>query len=141
MSVHIKKGSAISSLPMTPLIDMVFLLLIFFLVATRFAEEEQRELRVNLAEASQAEPLTSRPKDLYITIDRQGQYRVAGRPHTADQLFDALRRAYSRDARASAVVRADRDCRWQPIATVFDLCKRARVPCRVVTQEPSSPPS
>ena len=40
MPVTIKKGTAISSLSMTPLIDIVFLLLIFFLATTRFSEED-----------------------------------------------------------------------------------------------------
>ena len=53
MAVKIDKGSALDSLSLTPLIDIVFLLLIFFLVATKFAEEE-RELAVMLPEASEA---------------------------------------------------------------------------------------
>ena len=47
MPVTIKKGTALSSLSMTPLIDIVFLLLIFFLVTTRFSEEDH-ELEVML---------------------------------------------------------------------------------------------
>ena len=43
MAVKIKKGAALGALSITPLIDVVFLLLIFFLVATRF-EEAEREL-------------------------------------------------------------------------------------------------
>ena len=41
MTVKIRKSTVLQSLSMTPLIDVVFLLLIFFLVATRFAEEER----------------------------------------------------------------------------------------------------
>ena len=45
MAVKIKQGRALAALSMTPLIDVVFLLLIFFLVATRF-EQEDRALEV-----------------------------------------------------------------------------------------------
>ena len=51
MAVKIKKGTALGALSLTPLIDIVFLLLIFFLVATRFAEED-RERDVELPSAS-----------------------------------------------------------------------------------------
>ena len=47
MSVKLNRTSAVGSLSITPLIDVVFLLLIFFLVSSRFAEEE-RELDLNL---------------------------------------------------------------------------------------------
>jgi len=47
MAVHIKKSSSLEALNMTPLIDVVFQLLLFFLVATRFAAED-RELDVML---------------------------------------------------------------------------------------------
>ena len=53
MAVKIKQGRALAALSMTPLIDVVFLLLIFFLVATRF-EQEDRELDVVLPSASEA---------------------------------------------------------------------------------------
>ena len=41
MAVNINKGQALGALSLTPLIDVVFLLLIFFLVATKFAEEDK----------------------------------------------------------------------------------------------------
>ena len=53
MAVNIDKGRALDSINMTPVIDMVFLLLIFFLVASQFAEEE-RSLEVVLPSASEA---------------------------------------------------------------------------------------
>ena len=52
MAVRIRKSSVLQSLSLTPLIDVVFLLLVFFLVATRFAEED-RQLDVKLPTASE----------------------------------------------------------------------------------------
>ena len=71
MSVNLKKGEALSTLSLTPLIDVVFLLLIFFLVATKFAEEE-RELNVLLPDASEAQPRTSKPRETIVNIDETG---------------------------------------------------------------------
>ena len=87
MSITIEKGKALDNLSLTPLIDIVFLLLIFFLVATRFAEEE-RELDVMLPEASEAQPLTVQPRELFINIDREGRYFVTGKTLSLDQLHN-----------------------------------------------------
>ena len=51
MPVKFKQGQALMSLSLTPLIDVVFQLLLFFIVATRFADED-RELIVPLPDAS-----------------------------------------------------------------------------------------
>ena len=127
MSVKIDKGSAPGTLSLTPLIDIVFLLLIFFLVATRFAEEE-RELDLNLPDASEAQPLTSKPHDLFINIDRQGRFYVTGKILDVEQLFKVLKRAYDNNpGRVTAVVRADEDCRWEPVVAAMNLCKKAGI--------------
>lgn len=126
MSVKIDKGSALSSLSLTPLIDIVFLLLIFFLVATRFAEEE-KEFRLNLPEASEAQPLTKKPQDLYINVDRKGRYYVTGKILSPDELFKVLRRASNNNPHISAIVRADKDCRWEPIIAAMNLCRKADI--------------
>lgn len=145
MSVKIKKGEALANLSLTPMIDMVFNLLIFFLVATRFAEEE-RELDVNLPDASEARPLVSKPRELFINIDRHGRYFVTGQMVSILQLDQICRRAAaSNPGRASAVIRADRDCRWQPIVAAINVCKKAGIhQYRVTTREPpqvNSPPA
>jgi biopolymer transport protein ExbD len=139
MAVKLKKGEALMTLSLTPLIDMVFNLLIFFLVATRFAEEE-RELDVNLPEASEAQPLVVQPRELFINIDRRGQYFVTGKVLGIDALFGVLKQAYANNpGRATALIRADRDCRWQPIVAAMNLCRKAGIhDYRVTTRQDSS---
>ena len=91
MAVKIKKGSALGALSLTPLIDVVFLLLVFFLVATRFAQED-RELEVELPTASEARPLTEEPKELFVNIDKDGNYFVSGQRLAASEVEVALHR-------------------------------------------------
>ena len=83
MAVRIRPSGTLSSLSLTPLIDIVFLLLIFFLVATRFAEED-RELDVELPTASEAQPLTVKPKEVFVNVDQEGSYYVGGHMLDAD---------------------------------------------------------
>jgi len=125
--MKLNTGSALSSLGLTPLIDIVFLLLIFFLVATRFAEEE-REMDVMLPEASEAQPLTSKPRELFINIDADGQYFVTGKTVTLDELQPILKTAYvNNPGRASAIIRADARCQWQPIVAAMNACNKANI--------------
>ena len=127
MSVKINKGSALASLSLTPLIDVVFLLLIFFLVATRF-EEEERELDVLLPEASEAQPLTSKPREMFVNIDDKGRYFVTGKIVTLDQLYPILKAAWvNNPGRASVVIRADKRCRWEFVVAVMNACNKANI--------------
>ncbi|MGD8616641.1 MAG: biopolymer transporter ExbD, partial [Gammaproteobacteria bacterium] len=58
---------------LTPLIDVVFILLIFFMVSTTFQRESQ--IKIELPEAS-AEPMEERKELLEIVIDSQGHYFI-----------------------------------------------------------------
>jgi len=127
MSVKIDKPTALTSLSLTPLIDVVFLLLIFFLVATKFAEEE-RELDVLLPDASEAQPLISQPRELFVNVDEHGRYYVTGRILTLDQLYPVLKAAWvNNPGRASVIIRADRRCRWEFVVAVMNACNRANI--------------
>jgi len=132
MAVRIKKGSVLGALSITPLIDVVFLLLIFFLVATRF-EEEDRELKVLLPNASEAKPLIVKPKQVFVNIDKQGHYFVGGRVLTALQVFDVLRKAGHDNPHQSVVIRADRRVMLSYAVQVMDLCNKAGISDYTIT--------
>ena len=59
------------SVDLTPLIDVVFLLLIFFMVSTTF--ERQALLKVDLPEASEVDDRTELPESLELVIDSEGR--------------------------------------------------------------------
>ena len=61
---------------LTPVIDIVFLLLIFFLVAARYDKQEQeRELEIELPQVAAGQPL-SMSGDLVVNISADGKYRI-----------------------------------------------------------------
>jgi biopolymer transport protein ExbD len=127
MTVRIDKGAALASLSLTPLIDVVFLLLIFFLVSTRFAEEE-RELDVLLPQASEAQPLVTQPKEVFVNIDQDGRYYVTGKILALEQLGPVLKAAWvNNPGRASVVIRADERCRWKFVVAVMNACNKANI--------------
>ncbi len=127
MAVQVDKGKALGSLSLTPLIDVVFLLLIFFLVATRFAEEE-RELDIVLPQASEARPLVTKPKEMFVNITAAGEFFVAGKILDEAELEEALRQAWANNpGRQEVVIRADADARTKYVATVMNLCNKVNI--------------
>lgn len=137
MAVKLKKGEALALLNLTPIIDVVFNLLIFFLVATKF-EDEEWSLPVAVPQASHATPIASKPKELFINIDDRGRYFVGGGFVNAAQLETSLRQAAANNpGRQTVVIRADKNCVWQYVVNVMDLCNKVSIrDYRVTTAAP-----
>ncbi len=127
MAVKLKKGTALGALSITPLIDVVFLLLIFFLVATRFAQED-REMDVVLPAASEAKPLTVKPREVFVNIDQNGNLFVGGKRMAESELEQELLRASANNPlNQSVVIRADRRVQLQHAVIVMNLCNKAGI--------------
>ena len=138
MSISIPKNTALSKLNLTPMIDVVFQLLIFFLVATKF-EEQERQFPVILPEASEAMPLIARPKELFVNVDRNGRLVVGGQQLDRTGLLTAFQQAAANNpGQQTVVIRADKRCAWEHVVGVMDLCNKAEIrDYRVTTAEAS----
>jgi biopolymer transport protein ExbD len=137
MAIKIKKGRGMMQIPVVPLVDTVFNLLIFFLVATKVAEAE-RELPMPLPEASEAQPITAKPRELIINIDSQGRYYLTDRMVTLGDLDKVLKRAYANNPMrpGSVVIRADKRCHWESVVAAMNSCRKAKIrDYRVTTRE------
>ena len=127
MAVRIKKSTSLEVLNMTPIIDVVFQLLLFFLVATRFAAED-RELDVMLPAASEAKPLTAQPQELFVNIDHQGQYFLHGKIVSGDEVAQILRQAAADNpANQSVIIRADKRVQLDSAVFVMNACNQAGI--------------
>ncbi len=127
MAVQLKKSSAIGSLSITPLIDVVFLLLIFFLVATRFSEEE-RQLELNLPSVTEALPAAVQPNEIVINITEDGKYFISGKFRQVEQVEQILQRAKANNPLTQTVViRGDKKSNWNAVITAINLCKKAGI--------------
>jgi len=110
---------------LTPLIDVVFLLLIFFMVSTTFQREAQ--LQVQLPEASNA-PVEQPDEVLEITIDAEGRYFI-NEQQVVNASPQALRRAIRQtlgEGRKDmpVVIRADGRTPHQAVVTAMDVAAR-----------------
>lgn len=111
-------------LNITPLIDIVFLLLIFFMVSTTFQTESQ--LSVQLPEASEQQAADPQ-RPLEIIVSAEGQYAIGGRELTDNKLqtlIDALRDQAGADTDQPLVIRADARSPHQAVVRAMDASSR-----------------
>ena len=127
MAVRIQKGASLGALSLTPLIDVVFLLLIFFLVATRF-EQEERDMDINLPRASEAQLTIAPQKELFVNVTKEGEFVVDGRELSLENLQERLTDAYrSNPGQQRVIIRADRESRTAHLVAVMNACNQANI--------------
>lgn len=109
---------------LTSLIDVVFTLIIFFVVTTTF--DARSALKVNLPNASpQALPEQSEP--LIISVDASGRYFVDSEEvlnSDARSLRETISRVAGSDRKRPIVLRADAKAQHQSVVTVMDVLGR-----------------
>jgi biopolymer transport protein ExbD len=113
-------------LNVTPLIDVVFLLLIFFMVSTTFDRETR--IKVELPEADQEEATNEQPEPLDLTIDVQGNFYVDQREVVNTDL-DTLKRAIAKvlEVRPNVpvvLITADAKTPHQAVITAMDAASQ-----------------
>jgi len=111
---------------MTPIIDVVFNLLIFFLVGTRYAEIE-RDIVVNPPAARHAQAVASTPRELIVNVSREGRFTVAGVEYTPEDLERLLARSVEENPDQAVVIRGDRRVILQLPVNVLNLCEKYNV--------------
>ncbi len=135
MAVQLPKSKAAAAVNLTPLIDCVFLLLIFFLVASRIADEEP-QLDLDLPNVSEALPAIFEPQELIVSIDAEGRFFVAGEFRQIEQVEQLLRRSYEANPLSqSVIIRADRRVNWETVAQAMALCKKVGIQQYSATME------
>ena len=110
---------------LTSLIDVVLLLLIFFMVSTSFVKESQISIRLPQAEVSA--PVEEIPDFIEIMITEQGTYLVNGRElvnNRAETIRNALNKVSGGDTSLPLTISADANARHQYVVTAMDVAGR-----------------
>ena len=108
---------------LTPMIDVVFTLLVFFMLATKFAERE-RALDVQLPAASAASEPAPMPRELVINVSRDGAITIDGRTLQGDALHQVLAEAARGTPSMPVTIRGDRRGSYDEIVQVLNECMR-----------------
>jgi len=122
MILDARPTSSDISIDLTPVIDMVFNLLIFFLVATSFHQTE-REMKIALPQASSAGPISAMLKEIIVNVDAEGRTIVSGRTIAAEDLRMVVKEAVAVNPEQKVTVRGDRTTAYANIVAVLDICK------------------
>ena len=122
MLVHTKRKARYSvQMPMTSLIDIVFMLLIYFLLTTNFMVDEG--IKIKLPQAKAAAPQTE--EVITVFVDAQGRAYINEEEVSMARLFDRLKEKIGAREDELVVVRADRTVILNKAVKVMDIAKAA----------------
>jgi biopolymer transport protein ExbD len=110
------------AIDMTPIIDMVFMLLTFFLLATTFQRAE-REMQIALPFASSSAPISAALREIVVNVTTDGRAIISGRTVTDDELRSLVGGAAKNNPDQKITVRGDRGAQYCAVVRVLDICK------------------
>lgn len=114
------------SLNLTPMIDIVFLLIIFFMVGTRFSEIEQK-FDIELPTAAPMETLSREPDPLVVNVARSGEFAMNGETLSLAEVRQQLIQAREAWADQPVLIRGDGEGLYQGIVDVMNVCHEAEI--------------
>ena len=109
----------ISELELTPLIDVIFQLLIFFLITTTFVSTPG--MTINRPKASNSSPLEQERLTVEIPKGSEGSVLFRGKRLSYDQLVEVLKGVYKKAADAQIAIDADENVEHKIVVEVMDL--------------------
>ena len=109
------------------MIDVMFILIIFFLVTTTFKEEEIDHM-VNLPVDARNQSLTQSTGNLAkINIRENGSYVVMGQQFTEEQVSDWTKQQVDKKPDIKVLIRCDQDAKHLYLANVLSICRNVGV--------------
>ncbi|MDY6830576.1 MAG: biopolymer transporter ExbD [Thermodesulfobacteriota bacterium] len=122
MLVHRKKRPRYGiQAPLTSLIDIVFMLLIYFLLTTNFMVDEG--IKIKLPQAKASAPQTQ--QEITVFVDRDGRAYIHNKAVPEAMLFKKLKEMIGGQENRLVVVKADRAVMLNKAVKVMDLAKAA----------------
>lgn len=123
---RLREEEDVFEVPLTPLIDVVFLLLIFFLVATNFTRKELDQ-KVRLPKSAGGEKPVDVPESMIINIRKSGVLVVNGSIVEADALKGLVTKFHQAHPERRVAIRGDGEVSYQHVMRVMGLCKTVGV--------------
>ncbi len=111
---------------LTPMIDIVFLLIIFFMVGTKFTEME-RKIALQVPTVADPGALAPAPEKRVINVYQDGRIALDQQFLTIDELIQQLSDARSEYQQLGVIIRGDADSAYQNVASVLGACKEAGI--------------
>lgn len=126
---HRRRGPTIN---ITPLIDVMFLLLIFFMVSSTFKEDLGIDITLPQAETGATQEITTHQ----ITVDRDGKAYFSGEAVTDRELRNRLEQVLAENPEAPLVLRADEGADFGRVLRVIDIARDLEAANLVIPTQP-----
>ncbi|MBF0611401.1 MAG: biopolymer transporter ExbD [Magnetococcales bacterium] len=123
------------SLDITPLVDVVFTLVIFFMITTTFSSVSG--IKMDLPEASTTEAAKT-DKQVTVTVSRAGQFFIQGESVAEDQLEPRLLNAVKGEPNQLIVVQVDKESHFDPVVKVLDTARKLGLTRLAIAAKPTT---
>ena len=129
-----------ATIPLAPMIDIMFLLLSFFAVAQIHAQYES-EVDITLPTAETSQLPERLQGEIVVNVKKDGSYFVNGQSLTIEQLAAKLAAVVGYFKDQSVIIRGDKDARHQDVVRVLDQCRKVDIwNISIATLEPEKAP-
>jgi biopolymer transport protein ExbD len=125
--------------PLAAMIDIMFLLLLFFMLTSLYAQMEA-ELNITLPKSKQASDIQREPSEIVINVKADGTYVINQISHDVPALDAKLREIASVYSGNHIIVRGDKEAKYDYVIRLLDLCKKYNIwniSFAVTRQEPA----
>jgi biopolymer transport protein ExbD len=125
------------SLNLTSMLDIVMLLIIFFMLSTQFREEE-KQYDVKLPTVADATALTGQPDELVVNVAADGTITVRTEEVSLEDLEAVMRQAHERFAGQAVIIRGDGAGQYQHVMDAMSACRRGGIKNLSLAHRPKS---
>ncbi len=115
-----------SAIQLAPMIDIVFLLLIFFLVTWQFSRSEQ-DSKVKVPTSTEGKEENRTYREIVVNIRQGGEVVVNGEVLSSDELLRKLQAIVVVDENQPVRLRGDGEITYQTLMGVIDICQKAGI--------------
>jgi biopolymer transport protein ExbD len=126
MKFKVESKSRAPAFALTSMLDVIFLLLCFFVTVSVFSQWES-EISIKLPSARTAEQPERLPGEIIVNLAQDGTVKVNGSIMPLPELRERLAKISKFYPGQPVIIRADRDVRYESLVSVIDTCREADV--------------
>ncbi len=126
MKFKVETKSRAPVLALTSMLDVIFLLLCFFVTSSVFSQWEN-EISIKLPNAATAEEPERLPGEVIINLNADGAVSVNGRSLSLGELQERIGKVAECFPGQPVIIRADRETQYNDLVQVIDTCRKANV--------------
>jgi biopolymer transport protein ExbD len=133
MDRHARRG-----VPLAPMLDIMFLLLIFFVTTSSFRAQEQ-QIDIQLPAAQAGKPTDPSATEIIVNIMADDSIRVGNSTYTPEALYKVMRQLVADYPDERVIIRGDRGSHTEALVRVMDVARSAGIQnIHIATVKPAS---